>query len=50
MKLKKDISVTPRLNFDLTSYYKGTSMDGVTKKLEEYIDQADKKENDINYI
>lgn len=50
MKLKKDISVTPRLNFVLTSYYKGTSMDGVTKKLEEYIDQADKKENDINYI
>lgn len=50
MKLKKDVSVSPRLNFVLTSYYKGTSIDGVTKKLEEYLDNADKKENDINYI
>lgn len=50
MRLKKDISVNPRLNFVLTSYYKGTSMDGVTKKLEEYIDNASKNENDINYI
>ena len=49
-KTKKEVFVSPRLNFVLTSYYKGTSMDGVTKKLEEYIDSADKSENDINYI
>ncbi len=50
MRLKKDVSVTPRLNFVLTSYYKGTAIDGVTKKLEYYLDNADKDENDINYI
>ena len=49
-KNKEDIYVSPRLNFVLTSYYKGTSMDGLTKKLEEYIDNADKSESDINYI
>lgn len=50
MKLKKDVSVNPRLNFVLTSYYKGTSMDGITRKLEEYLDNANKDENDINYL
>ena len=43
-------AVRPILNFAITSYYKGTSMDGLTKKLEEYIDNADKSESDINYI
>lgn len=50
VKNKEEIYVSPRLNFVLTSYYKGTSMDGLTKKLEEYIDNADKSESDINYI
>lgn len=50
VKNKEAIYVNPRLNFVLTSYYKGTSMDGLTKKLEEYIDNADKSESDINYI
>ena len=50
VKNKEAIYVSPRLNFVLTSYYKGTSMDGLTKKLEEYIDNADKSESDINYI
>ncbi len=50
VKNKEEIYVSPRLNFVLTSYYKGTSMDGLTKKLEEYIDNANKNESDINYI
>jgi len=49
-KTKKEIVVLPKINFAITSYYKGTSMDGVTKKLEEYIDNANKAECDINYI
>ena len=49
-KSKKPEYVIPKVNFVITSYYKGTAMDGVTKKLEEYIDSADKKEHDINYV
>lgn len=49
-KSKKPEYVMPKVNFVITSYYKGTAMDGVTKKLEEYIDSADKKEHDINYV
>lgn len=47
---KNKIYAKAKLNFVITSYYKGTGIDGVTKKLEEYIDEADKKESDINYI
>ncbi len=49
-KTEKPEYVMPKVNFVITSYYKGTAMDGVTKKLEEYIDSADKKEHDINYV
>lgn len=41
---------TPKLNFVLTTYYKGTALENVTKKLEEYLDNADKNESDINNI
>lgn len=41
---------SPILNFVATSYYKGTSMDGAAKKLEEYLNIADPHESDINYI
>lgn len=47
----EDIRCTmPKLNFVLTTYYKGTALENVTKKLEEYLDSADKKESDINNI
>mgnify|MGYP003303645289 CR=1 FL=1 len=39
-----------KLNFVLTTYYKGTAIENVTKKLEQYLDNADKKESDINNI
>lgn len=40
----------PKINCVLSTYYKGTSLDGITKKLEEYLDNADIKESEINYI
>jgi len=49
-KKKKVVLTNPRLNFVLTSYYKGTALEKVMKKLEEYLDSADKSENDINNI
>ena len=41
---------SPKINFVTSTYYKGTGLEKLTKKLEEYIDQADKSENQINYI
>ncbi len=49
-KSKKEITVSPRINFAISTYYKGTGMEGVTKKLEEYIDGAGKTESKISYI
>ncbi len=42
--------VRPKINFALGQYYKGTGIESVTKKLEEYLDRADKKESNINFI
>lgn len=42
--------VSAKLNFVLTTYYKGTALENVTRKLEEYLDNADKNESDINNI
>jgi len=40
----------PKLNFAISTYYKGTGIEEVLKKLEEYLDNAGKKENDITNI
>ena len=40
-------AVTPRINVVMSSYYKGTGLEEVLKKLEEYLDHADKRESDI---
>ena len=42
--------VTPIINIALSSYYKGTGLEEVLKKLEEYLDNADKQESDITNI
>ena len=42
--------VSPKVNIAVTTYYKGTALEGTTKKLEEYIDTCDEKESQINYI
>ena len=40
----------PNLNVVVSTYYKGTALEGLTKKLEEYLDGAPKEENTINYL
>ena len=42
--------VTPKINLVISSYYKGTGLEEVLKKLEEYIDNADKNESEITNI
>ena len=49
-KKKQPVKVKAKLNFVLTTYYKGTGMEEVLKKLEQYVDNADKSENDITCI
>ena len=44
-----DVAV-PKLNFAISSYYKGTGLEEVLKKLEEYLDHADISESDITNI
>ena len=47
---KKQLICYAKTNFVLTSYYKGTGLEEVTKKLEEYLDDCDQKESNINCI
>ena len=50
VKEEEPPKVKAKLNFVLTTYYKGTGMEEVLKKLEQYLDNADKSENDITCI
>lgn len=47
---KVENSVNPKTNFVLGTYYKGTGLEEVTKKLEEYLDNSDRNQNEINCI
>ena len=49
-KTTKNNMVSPMLNFVVTTYYKGTALESLNKKLEEYLDEAETKESDINLI
>jgi len=42
--------VSPKINIAITQYYKGTALEEVTKKLEEYLDNAKDSENNINCL
>ncbi|MBR3720179.1 MAG: GGDEF domain-containing protein [Clostridia bacterium] len=42
--------VLPKINVVITTYYKGTALEGVLSKLEEYLDTVDESENEINYL
>ena len=42
--------ITPRVNFVIATYYKGTELENTNRKLEEYLDNAPSDENDINYL
>ena len=47
---KKKKYVNPKINMVITTYYKGTALESVNKKLEEYLDDAGVEESDINEI
>lgn len=47
---KKIAFMKPKLNIVLTTYYKGTALESVLKKLEEYLDTANENESEINKI
>ena len=47
---EKEEYVEPILNFVISSYYKGTGLEEVLRKLEDYLDTADSNESDINNI
>ncbi len=49
-KKQKEIFASPITNFVLTTYYKGTGLESITKKLEEYLDDCDESESNINCI
>lgn len=49
-KKKKQQKISPKTNFAIASYYKGTGLEEVTKKLEEYLDECNPKESNINCI
>ncbi len=49
-ELKEEKSASPKINFVVSSYYKGTGLEQLNLKLEEYLDSADENESKINYI
>lgn len=49
-EVKPQKEASPKINFVVSTYYKGTGLELLTKKLEEYLDTADKDESQINYI
>ena len=48
-KHKEEIA-KPKINIVVSTYYKGTALEGLTKILEEYLDNAPKGENTINFL
>lgn len=44
------IGAYPRLNFAISTYYKGTGLEEILKKQEEYLDNCDSNESDITNI
>ena len=49
-KSKKKVIVSPKVNIALTTYYKGTALEEVTRKLEEFLDNENENESNINYL
>ena len=47
---KKELKDKMKLNFVLSTYYKGTGLEEVLKKEEEYLETADEKESNITTI
>ena len=49
-KENKKMEVCPKLNFTLSTYYKGTGLEEVLKKQEEHLDNCDANESNITNI
>lgn len=49
-KKKRNAIVSPTLNFTISTYYKGTGIEKVLKKLETYIDENINNTNEVNNI
>lgn len=49
-EIKEKQVASPKLNFVVSTYYKGTGLEQLNKRLEEYIDNAPSEESQINYI
>ena len=49
-KKRTDLTVSPNLNFVISTYYKGTGIETVLKSLETYIDDDTHNNNEINSI
>ena len=47
---EEEIIARPKINVIISTYYKGTALEGVLKKLEQYLDNADKEQNEINEL
>jgi hypothetical protein len=47
---EEEITASPKINVAISTYYKGTALDGVNKKLEEYLDNTNPRENDISNL
>ena len=47
-KTEQQVSVKPKIRVVVATYYKGTSLDGAFKKIEEFIDKSD--ENSITQV
>ncbi len=49
-ELIEEKSASPKVSFVVSTYYKGTGVEQLTKKLEEFIDSDEMNEGQINYI
>ncbi len=47
---QEEIVAKPKINAIIATYYKGTALEGVLKRLEEYLDNANINENQINEL
>ena len=50
IKKSKVKMVSPKINVAITKYYKGTALEGVTRKMETYLDNSKSFENNINCL
>jgi len=50
LETNEKIAAYPRLNFAISTYYKGTGLEEILKKQEEYLDNCDINESDITNI